>query len=365
MEKKLKILFVPCGSMVSPASRYRVYRILPFLEKNGVDCTVYSIFSDNMTDLMIRSATFKGLRKILYYARVIMERLIRACRIILLAGKFDLVFLQRTTFPLGMEKLLKAKNRNIIFDIDDPIYLPDREEKGLIGRIKRWTKKREVISILHISKCVIAENNYIKSFVRRYCKDVHIIVGPIDITRNYPKENRPVSEGIVIGWIGTPSTTPYFKMLDGVLRKLGDKHKISIRLIGASPYSIDGLKVELVNWSEATEVMELHKFDIGVMPMPDDEWTRGKVGCKMLQYMANAIPSVVSHTPTTSEIIEDGVNGFLAGTEEEWIKKLSLLIEDPGLMKKIGNIGRRTVEERFAIEVSVPRYVKIFRDCIK
>ncbi|MBU4311352.1 MAG: glycosyltransferase, partial [Candidatus Omnitrophica bacterium] len=99
--------------------------------------------------------------------------------------------------------------------------------------------------------------------------------------------------------------------------------------------------------------------------MPDNEWTRGKVGCKMLQYMANAIPAVVSFTPTTAEIIEDGVNGFLANSEEEWIKKLSLLIENPSLMEKIGKAGRETVEQKFAVKANISRYLEIFQDCLK
>jgi glycosyltransferase involved in cell wall biosynthesis len=101
------------------------------------------------------------------------------------------------------------------------------------------------------------------------------------------------------------------------------------------------------------------------MSMPDNEWTRGKVGCKMLQYMANAIPSVVSYTPTTAEVIENGINGFLASSEEEWIEKLSSLIENPQLRDRIGRAGRQTAEERFAINVNMSRYIEIFKSCIR
>jgi glycosyltransferase involved in cell wall biosynthesis len=293
-----------------------------------------------------------------------MERFIRAWRVIFLAGRFDLVFLQRTTFPLGMERLAWLRNRNIVFDIDDSIYLPDKKEGGIIGWMKRRIKKKEVVSILRVSKCVIAENNYIKDFVSRYCRDVRIITGPIDTGRNYPKDNiNRRSQDFIIGWIGSPSTTLYLSMLDTVFKQLNRKYNIRVRLIGASRYHIDGVKVELADWSEETEVSELHKFDIGVMSMPDNEWTRGKVGCKMLQYMANAVPAVVSYTPTTAEVIEDGVNGFMAASEEEWFRKISLLIEDPSLREKIGMAGRKTAEERFSMEAAIPKYLEIFRSC--
>jgi len=365
VKRRLKILFVPSGDKIAPATRYRIYQLLPFLEKEGIDYTVYSILSEAMTVRMVKSSTYNGFQKALYYIQAAIEKFIRTWRTILLAKRYDLIFLQRTTFPLGLERLLKMRNKNIIFDIDDSIYLPDKKEGGLTGWIKRDMKKREVVSVLRISECAIVSNNYIKNFVQQYCDKTYRITGPIDILKNYVKDEKPGPKEIIIGWIGTPSTTPYLKMLDGVLQQLSKKYKIKVRLIGASLYSVDGVDIEAVTWSEETEVPELHKFDIGIMAMPDNEWTRGKVGIKMLQYMANAIPAVVSYTPTTIEIIEDGINGFLAGSEEEWIKKISLLIENPELMERMGKAGRRTVEEKFAVEVSVPRYLGIFKDCIR
>jgi glycosyltransferase involved in cell wall biosynthesis len=363
--KKLKILFIPYGSRIAPATRYRVYEILPFLEREGIEYTVYSILSHAMTVRMINSSSFSTFKKVIYYIQVLVERFIRTWGAILIAGQFDLIFLQRATFPFGLERLIKARNKNILFDIDDPIYMLDKEEQGLIGLLKAYIKKKEVISILRVSKCAIAENNYIKDFVQKYCKEVYLITGPIDTMRNFAKEDTKGSKEITIGWIGSPSTTPYLRMIDEVLKESSRKYGIRVRLVGASPYSIDGVRIESVKWSEETEVSELHKFDIGVMSMPDNKWTRGKVGCKMLQYMANAIPTVVSFTPTTAEIIKDGINGFLASSEKEWIEKISLLIENPELRKRIGMAGRETVENHFAVEANKPRYEKIFTYCAR
>jgi glycosyltransferase involved in cell wall biosynthesis len=364
-KKKFKILFIPAGTKIAPATRYRVYEMLPFLEKEGISYKIYSIFSEGITWQMINSSTFGTASRVIYYIRIIIEKFIRAWGVIFLAGRFDLVFLQRATLPLGLERLLRLRNKNIIFDIDDSIYLPDKEEGGLIGWVKKFVKKKEVVSVLRVAKCVIAENNYIKNFVQKYCKEVYVITGPIDTVKNFTKETQEGSGEVTIGWIGTPSTTPYLKMLDNVFQQLHRKYNIRVMLIGAAPYSIDGVEVQSISWNEKTEVQELHKFDIGVMSMPDNEWTRGKVGCKMLQYMANAIPSVVSYTPTTAEVIENGINGFLASSEEEWIEKLSSLIENPQLRDRIGRAGRQTAEERFAINVNMSRYIEIFKSCIR
>jgi len=360
--KNLSILFVTYGTKLAPATRYRVYGFLPFLEKEGLDCKVFSIISGFTTNLMIKSSMFNSLQKIIYYIQVSIERVFRACVVVFLAGKFDVVFLQRVTFPFGLERLMRMKNKNIIFDIDDSIYMLDKEERGLIGCLKKYSKKKEVTSVLRVSKCAIVENAHIENFVRQYCNDIYVITGPIDSIRNFPKEYKADTKNIIIGWIGSPSTVLYLDMLKRVLRRLQEKCDVDIRLIGSGPHSIDGVRFEIIDWSEGTEVFELHKFDIGIMPMPDNEWTRGKVGCKMLQYMANAIPAVVSYTPTNAAIIKNGDNGFLVNSEEEWIEKLSLLVEDPVLRQKIGISGRKTVEEKFSVKVNMPKYIEIFKN---
>ena len=132
MQKKFNILFVPTGGRLAPATRYRVCQNIPFLEKEGVNCRVYPIISKSMTKRMIKSPTFNKLQKVSYYIYVVIEKFIRSWKVIFLASRYDLVFLQRTTFPFGLAKLLKIVNKNIIFDIDDSIYMPDKKEEGLI-----------------------------------------------------------------------------------------------------------------------------------------------------------------------------------------------------------------------------------------
>lgn len=358
----LKVLFVSNGGRLAPATRYRIYQFIPFMEKEGIDYKIYSIISENATRKMIRSSRFRGLRKVVYYTQIIAERFMRGWKIIFLAGRFDVVFIQRATFVFGMERLVRARNKNIIFDIDDSIYMPDTQENGFLGWAKKYSKKREVISVLRISKCVIAENEHIKNFVSKYCNKVCLITGPIDTIKNYPGKIGLNTGEVTIGWIGSPSTAVYLKLLDNVFKELNANYRFKLRLIGSGAYRIEGVNVETVDWSEESEVSQLHKFDIGVMPMPDNEWTRGKVGCKMLQYMANGIPAVVSYTPTNAEIIEDGVNGFLASLHKEWVEKLSLLMRDGPLRIEIATAGRKSVEERFSLEEAARKCIEIIKE---
>lgn len=357
----MKIFFVPYGTDKAPATRYRVGQYLPYLKKAGIECIVFSSISRVSTGLMIRSADFGPLTKLLYYVYVFMERMSRAWYVIAVAGRFDIIFLQRTTFPFNLEKLLAKRNSKIVFDIDDAIYMPDQEGRDIMTRIKRYMKESEVINMLMVSKAIIVENEYIKTFVSRYCENVVKIPGPIDTDRFFIKDNVAKRE-VVIGWIGSPATTSYLHILDKAFAVIASKYKsVRFRFIGLGRYENPDIKFEKVEWSYDTEVKDLQSFDIGVMPMPDNEWTRGKLGCKMLQYMAVGIPAVVSYTATNTEIVKGGEDGFFPVTDDEWIKILSALIENEGLRTKIGQKGRETVVEKCSLSKNANLLIDIFK----
>lgn len=358
----MRVLFVPYGMDLAPATRYRVLQYIPYLEAEDIECRVFSAISKFSTSLMLRSPDFSMPAKFLYYVYIFAERLFRCFFIIGVSGKFDIIFLQRTTFPLGLEILLKFKNKNIIFDIDDAIFLPDKEGNDPISIIKKYIKKKEVTNVLKISKAVLVENEYIKQFVSKYCDNIVKIPGPIDTDRFFAPA-KPPKDDVIIGWIGSPATTFYLRILDNVFKVIAEKYDhVRFKFIGLGNYKNPYIKVEKVIWSQPTEVKELQSFDIGVMPMPDNEWTRGKLGCKMLQYMACGIPAVVSYTPTNAEIIKSGENGFFAATENEWIARLSQLIEDQEVRKRIGKKGRDTVSEFCSLETNVGRLMGLLKE---
>lgn len=357
----MKILFIPYGTQNAPATRYRVTQYLAYLGERKIYCSVFSAISKFSTTLMIKSPDFKPFTRFLYYIYVSVERLVRLAAVTVVAGRFDIVFLQRTTFPCRFELLFKKMNKNIIFDIDDAIYLPDKQGNDIITRLKKYVKKNEVINVLKVSRAVIVENDYIKDFVSQYCRETYKIPGPIDTKRFFVTKKNP-TERVTIGWIGSPATTQYLHMLDDVFRRLAEKYNfINFKFIGLGKYEIPGIKIENIKWSYATEVSELQSFDIGIMPVPDNEWTRGKLGCKMLQYMSVGVPAVVSYTPTNAEIIKNGENGFFASTNEEWERVLSRLIEDKELRSSIGQKGRETVALKCSLEGNTEKLVDIFK----
>lgn len=360
MNKEISVLFVPFGTARVAATRYRVYQYLPYLDAQNIRHKVFSIISDATTRQMIASVTFARLKKLAYYLRVILEKIVRFWPVLILSTKYKVVFLQRTSFPFRLEKLLQMVNENIIFDLDDAIFLPDTKGKGFISRIKEYSKSTEVANILKVSKCAIVENEYIRTYAQRYCRTVFLIPGPIDTKRNFVKQKKDNGE-LSIGWIGSPSTAIYLNTINTVFKNLSEKYRIKINLIGAGQYNLNGVKIINDNWHLNKEVEQLQSFDIGIMPMPNNEWTRGKLGCKMLQYMSVGVPTVASYTETNAEAIENGKNGFLVNSEKDWIEKLSLLIENYDLRRSIGLAGRCTAEEKFSLKVNAPKILNILK----
>ena len=183
-------------------------------------------------------------------------------------------------------------------------------------------------------------------------------------TDKYEVLPRKENEVPVIGWSGSFSTVQHLDSLAGALRRLAQKENFRVLVIGTPVYKIDGVDVEALPWRSATEVSDLRQIDIGIMPLPDEPWSRGKCGLKALQYMALCIPTVCSPVGVNSEIIQDSVNGFLAGTEDEWVAKLTQLLNDSKLRARLGAAGRQTVETKYSAAVQAPRVYEILRSVV-
>jgi glycosyltransferase involved in cell wall biosynthesis len=283
------------------------------------------------------------------------------------ANNYDIVFIQREAIMFRSALFEKAfqKRTKLIFDFDDAIWLMDVSDGN---KHWKWLKNPAKTSrIIELSDMVFAGNKYLADYALQFNKNVKIIPTTIDTDYHKKNINTLPKKKICIGRTGSNTTIKHFIMAEPFLEKIKMKFgdKIYFKLIGSDNYKNPKLDIQGIKWNLNTEIDDLSEIDIGIMPLPDDEWSKGKCGFKGLQYMAMEIPTVMSAVGVNKEIIEDGSNGFLASTENEWIEKLSLLIESKELRNKFGVNGRKTVVEKYSVYSQKQRYLDYFSELLK
>jgi glycosyltransferase involved in cell wall biosynthesis len=256
-----------------------------------------------------------------------------------------------------LERRIARSRARLVFDFDDAIWVPAVSEAN-----KRfgWLKSpARVAEAVRASALVIAGNRYLASWAEQHSDRVVVVPTTID-TDEYRVAARPsrVEAPPCIGWSGSFSTLAHFETALPVLRRLRQRFGAGVRfkLIGDASYRNAELGIEGLPWRHETELADLADIDIGIMPLPDDEWSRGKCGLKGLQYMALGIPTVMSPVGVNSEIVQDGADGFLPRAEDEWVERLASLVQDAALRARLGLAGRATVEQRYSRRAWRERY---------
>ncbi len=344
----------------SPSQRFRFEQYLEFLNENGFQYDFSFLL--NETD----DATFYKKGHFFKKVIIVFKSSIKRIKELNKAKEYDIIFIQRECFMLGssfFEKRFSKSGAKLVFDFDDSIWLQNVSDANkTFVWLKNAEKTSKIISYAHL---IFAGNQYLKEYALRFNKNVEIIPTTID-TQEYKKVIVPKSNKIIIGWSGSITTIQHFEYSISVLKKLKQKYgnEIEIKVIGDENYVNKELDIKGFAWNKQTELIELSSFDIGIMPLPDDEWAKGKCGLKGLQYMALEIPTIMSPVGVNTEIIQDGINGFLAKDENEWESKLSLLIESKELREKIGRAGRKTVEEKYSVESQKNNYLNLFNTLI-
>lgn len=332
--------------------RFRISQFIPYLESVGYEVTVRPFFTPAFFREVYRPGHY--LRKITAFARLALGRL-RSLRGL---SQYDLVIVYREAFPIGpplIERWLAGAGKPpIVYDFDDAVFLPNVSDANRFIVSLKWARK--VPEIMRLSTRVIAGNDFLARFARTYNASAVTIPTCVDTDKFVPRADPGMSSPPVVGWIGSPTTAPYLSMLAGVFRRVQEQTPFQVKISGAaSEIAFDGVPVTNVPWSLADEVSLFNTCDVGVYPLTDDEWSRGKCGFKAIQYMSSGVPVLASAVGANLEIIEDGVNGFLASTPAEWDTKLYRLLTDAPLRARFAAAGRRTVEERYSLRVTAPK----------
>lgn len=345
----MKILLLSKYSRKGASTRLRSLQYLPYLESNGFQVTVSSLFDDQYLVQLYRHGRRPLLRMVWLY--------LRRLYVLLSARRFDLIWIEKEIFPYMpavAERLLKWLGKRYIVDYDDAIF----HNYDLSGNpLLRRFMGRKIDVVMRHAGCVIAGNDYLAKRAKAAgAMRIENIPTVVDATR-YRVGARSILDRPVIGWIGSPSTQKYVVAIECALTRLCQTHNARLLLIGASPdiaTQFPGLDVEVVSWSEASEAELIAQMDIGIMPLPDGPWEKGKCGYKLIQYMASGIPVIASPVGVNVDIVGVSQCGLLAGSVAEWEVALAQLMASPALQHQLGMAGRQAVENTYSLQVQAP-----------
>jgi len=342
---------------VSPGQRQRVEAFEPGLVRRGVQVDTHAVLGRR--DLEVFYGRHAAPRKALIAGGAAMRRAAG----LLSTSRADAYLVQREAFFLGgaWSEWLASLRAPLIYDFDDAIWIRTTSDAN---RAYAWLKNVEKIPrIVSLAHTVIAGNEYLATWARQHSRNVHIVPTCIDTDRYVPPPLRDPAGPVTIGWSGSPSTLPHLQLLLPVLERLVQRYanRVHIRVMGDPSFVHAPLGLRAEAWTPEAEMALLREMHIGVMPLPDDPWTRGKCGFKGLLSMAMGAATVMSPVGVNTEIVRHGDNGFLAGSDQEWLDVLSRLVEDAPLRARIGAAGRQTVVDRY----STARWEPVLADIIR
>ncbi len=272
----------------------------------------------------------------------------------------DVLFIYREAALIGpalTERIAARRSTRVVYDLDDPTFVPYRSPvNGWFSLLKVPGKTR---SLIRLSDHVIAINEPIAQYARRYNRSVSVVPHLIDTDRYRPRA-APTDGPVRLVWIGSHTTRNNLDTVATPLRRLHETVRAPLRVIADQPVPIPGVETEYRPWSSATEVADLSECHVGLVPATDLPWNKWKFYFKTLQYMAVGLPVVARPLGSNPDVIEDGVNGFLADSDDQWHDRLLTLVNDHGLRKRMGEAARRTVSESYSLHSRIPAVVELF-----
>jgi len=349
---KLRVIAYTKTSEIGPSSRYRYHQMAPYLDALGVELQFRPLFGPAWFAILRRGRFVGGVLKCVYAPLRLLVRLWA----LLTMGRPDLVVIEHQLFPYlpaWYERWLRFRRQPFTVEFDDAIFLT---------RLHR--AKMETLCTL--ASRVIVGNRELSSFAERFSRKVTIVPTTIEMAR-YPVATTgsagPVGTDrpFVIGWIGLPYNFESLQLVREPLTRLAAERSIVLRVLSDGAPDLPGVPVEVVPWTAEAEADEIEGFDVGIMPLPDTEWSRGKCALKILQYFAAGRPAIASPVGANTDVVRSGENGFLAGDNEEWYRSLDRLAQDPALSVQMGKQARHDVEREYAASAWAPRLAAAWR----
>ena len=358
-----KILFIcPYPENVAPSQRLKYEQYFEHIKAAGYSITVYPFIVLPFWKIIYKKGYF--FKKTFYTLSAYLKRIGLLFKI----RKYDIVYVHLWATPFGLpfyEWLLRKAAKKMIYDIDDLVYLKNVKSKAnpLVAYIKG---RKKPIYLMKRADHVITCTPYLDQFVRQYNSNTTDISSTVDTEKRYLLVNDYSNNRIVtVGWSGSLNTSKYFYLLENVLKRLKAKYDFNILAIGDANVKITGLDIEAMDWNEETEIKNLQRIDIGLYPLPNEEWVLGKSGLKAIQYMALGIPTIATAIGANFRVIENNVSGFLVNSEDEWYDSIGRLIENAELRKQVGTLARKRIDEFYSIKANSSKYLGVIESVIK
>ncbi len=349
----MRVLLLTRYGPLGASSRLRAYQYLPYLRSQDIQATPVPLLGSYYQEDLYSGHRRRWGR----IAGAYLQRLLQLVR----SPAFDLVWIEYELFPwlpATIERLLARLGIPFLVDYDDAIF---HRYDLHANQLVRGVLGKKIDAIMRRAKTVIVGNDYLAERARAAgARSVEYLPTVVDFKR-YPLAPSPPKAAFTVGWIGSSSTVKYLYSIAPALAGFCRAANARLVVVGARDVALDGVPADVKPWSEATEVSDVQSFDVGIMPLPDDPWERGKCGYKLVQYMACSRPVIASPVGVNRQIVEHGVNGFLASTQAEWRSALDSLYQTPELGVRLGIAGRKKVETSYTIDVTGPRLAAILR----
>jgi hypothetical protein len=361
----MKALFLLLDGDTNASSRQRVLQYFPLLRRAGIEPVASRPAPQMVYERLVERGPGTTGSRAAYYSLFLATRALDVLR----ADRYDVAVIQRDLFPFGppwLEKVLARRARRLVYDTDDATYLrPAFTPNTPFQRLRHFDK---VIDVVRRARWVSAATEPIASWARSYNPNVSVVPMSVDLAEYDRARTDSGSETAklptLIGWAGTAGGLRYLNGLAPVLRDLSIRHDFIVRVIsgGYRRVCLPGVRVEAQPWRAVSGLIDMARFDIGVVPLDDTPFEQAKFPFKLLQYLALGVPSVSARVGTTALIIRDGDNGLLAASPDEWRDRLEALIVDRTLRQRLSTAGRETVAARYSIERVAPLVIQGLTD---
>lgn len=357
--ERKRILFInPYPHDKAPSQRLKYEQYYGHMKEAGYDIEYSPFYDDKVWKILYKKGNYAA--KVAGIARGYFRRIKDLSRL----RKYDIIYVHLWVTPIRpafFEWLYAKVAKRMVYDIDDLVFL---KKAGHIAWWKGLLKSsKKPVHLMKKADHIITCTPFLDEFVRKYNVHTTDISSTINTDSYLPVNNYQNDHKLILGWSGSHSTAAYLYLLKEVLQELNQQHPFKLLVMGDPTFHIDGLDVEAIAWSQEKEIPTLQRIDIGLYPLPlDDQWVMGKSGLKALQYMTLGIPTVATGIGANYRVIEDNVSGFLVKTKEQWKEKLVYLMQHPEERRRLGEAGRKRVEQYYSIRKNAPVYVGILNE---